>query len=82
MTSGVNIKIKENEPKRIPNPIITMNKPSNIGFLICAYKPVVINFGGGLKETKGRERTIFRRVMENYYVIIWNKSREGGRDGK
>ena len=51
MKKGVNIKIKDNEPKRIPNPIRNMNKPSNIGFLICAYKPAVINFGGGLKGT-------------------------------
>ena len=51
MKIGVNMKIKDSDPKRIPNPIRNTNKPSDIGFLICAYKPVVINFGGGLKGT-------------------------------
>ena len=38
--------------------------------------------GAGFGGDGGRERIIFRRFMENYYVIIWNKSRVGGRDGK
>lgn len=45
------MKIKDSEPKRTPNPIRNMNKPSSIGFLMYAYRPVMINFGGGLKGT-------------------------------
>ena len=45
------MKMRDSEPKRIPSPSRNRNKPSSIGFLTYAYKPLVISLGGGLKGT-------------------------------
>lgn len=51
MNSGTNIKNREKDCNKIPNPNKVINTPESIGFLTYAYGPVITNLGGGLKGT-------------------------------
>jgi len=43
--------VSDIDPTITPIPNNRMNIPVNIGFLLCAYGPVVTNLGGGLIGT-------------------------------